>query len=70
MWYRGSYAPTIKKLLHPYWRFLAQIYLMCISGNKSGIDKLTIRQTSGWCHWSRGGSLTIQNVCLTICWRI
>ncbi|KAJ0788963.1 hypothetical protein HanPI659440_Chr05g0198011 [Helianthus annuus] len=45
--YEGSYPPTTKKLLHPYWRFLAHVYLVCISGNKSGIDTLTIRQTSG-----------------------
>ncbi|KAJ0674298.1 hypothetical protein HanPSC8_Chr12g0512621 [Helianthus annuus] len=37
---------TTKKLMHPYWRFLAIVYLVCISGNKSGIDTLTIRQTS------------------------
>ncbi|KAF5809750.1 hypothetical protein HanRHA438_Chr04g0171191 [Helianthus annuus] len=47
MSYEGSYPPTTKKLLHPYWRFLAHVYLVCISGNKSGIDTLTIRQTSG-----------------------
>ncbi|MFS7977381.1 hypothetical protein Hanom_Chr10g00903311 [Helianthus anomalus] len=39
-------SPTIKKLLHPYWRLLAHIYLVCISGNKSGLDKLTLKQTS------------------------
>ncbi|MFS7937307.1 hypothetical protein Hanom_Chr05g00426071 [Helianthus anomalus] len=38
---------TKEKLLHRYWRFLAHVYLVCISGNKSGIDKLTLRQTSG-----------------------
>ncbi|KAJ0754663.1 hypothetical protein HanPI659440_Chr09g0349341 [Helianthus annuus] len=42
MSYEGSCPPTIKKLLHPYWRFLAHIYLVCISGNKSGIHKLTL----------------------------
>ncbi|MFS8002874.1 hypothetical protein Hanom_Chr13g01207211 [Helianthus anomalus] len=47
MSYEGSYPLTTKKLLHPYWRFLAHVYLICISGNKSGIDALTIRQTSG-----------------------
>ncbi|KAF5782092.1 hypothetical protein HanRHA438_Chr11g0504271 [Helianthus annuus] len=47
MSYEGSHPPTTKKLLHPYWRFLAHTYLMCIRGNKSGIDTLTIRQTSG-----------------------
>ncbi|KAF5801704.1 hypothetical protein HanRHA438_Chr06g0260501 [Helianthus annuus] len=47
MSYEGADPPpTIKKLLHPYWRFLAHIYLVCISGNKSGLDKLTLKQTS------------------------
>ncbi|KAM0040098.1 hypothetical protein Hdeb2414_s0012g00389821 [Helianthus debilis subsp. tardiflorus] len=43
----GSCPPIMKKLMHPYWRFLAHVYLVCISGNKSGIYKLTLRQTSG-----------------------
>ncbi|MFS7993368.1 hypothetical protein Hanom_Chr12g01093221 [Helianthus anomalus] len=47
MSYEGSYPPTTKKLLHPYWRLLVHMYLVCISGNKSGIDTLTIRQSSG-----------------------
>ncbi|KAJ0746471.1 hypothetical protein HanOQP8_Chr05g0177991 [Helianthus annuus] len=39
MSYEGACPPpTIKKLLHPYWRFLAHIYLVCISGNKIGLD--------------------------------
>ncbi|MFS7986765.1 hypothetical protein Hanom_Chr11g01014131 [Helianthus anomalus] len=47
MSYEGAISPpTIKKLLHLYWRFLAHIYLVCISGNKSGLDKLTLKQTS------------------------
>ncbi|KAJ0791514.1 hypothetical protein HanOQP8_Chr01g0006371 [Helianthus annuus] len=45
--YEGSYPRTTKKLLHPYWRFLAHVYLVCISGNKSRIDTLTFRQISG-----------------------
>ncbi|KAJ0785721.1 hypothetical protein HanOQP8_Chr02g0046471 [Helianthus annuus] len=45
--YEGFYLPTTKKLLHPYWRFLALVYLACISGNKSGADTFTIKQTSG-----------------------
>ncbi|KAF5759007.1 hypothetical protein HanRHA438_Chr16g0748451 [Helianthus annuus] len=45
MSYEGAVPPpTIKKLLHPYWRFLAHIYLVCISGNKSGLDKLTLNK--------------------------
>ncbi|MFS7934932.1 hypothetical protein Hanom_Chr05g00397481 [Helianthus anomalus] len=47
MSYKGSYPPTTKKLMHPYWRFLAHVYMVCISGNKSGIDTLTIRHTFG-----------------------
>ncbi|KAM0018786.1 hypothetical protein Hdeb2414_s0026g00678131 [Helianthus debilis subsp. tardiflorus] len=47
MSYEGLYPPTTKKLLRSYGRFLAHVYLVCISGNKSGIDTLTIRQTSG-----------------------
>ncbi|MFS7930016.1 hypothetical protein Hanom_Chr04g00339211 [Helianthus anomalus] len=44
--YEGATPPpTIKKLLHPYLRLLAHIYLVCISGNKSGLDKLTLKQT-------------------------
>ncbi|MFS7936962.1 hypothetical protein Hanom_Chr05g00421911 [Helianthus anomalus] len=47
MSYEGATPPpTIKKLLHPYWRMLAHVYLVCISGNKSGLDKLTLKQTS------------------------
>ncbi|KAM0064064.1 hypothetical protein Hdeb2414_s0003g00098281 [Helianthus debilis subsp. tardiflorus] len=45
--YEGAVPPPIiMKLLHPYWRLLAHNYLVCISGNKSGLDKLTLKQTS------------------------
>ena len=47
MSYEGGCPPVVKKLLHPYWRMLAHMYLVCISGNKSGLDKLTMRQASG-----------------------
>ncbi|KAM0069629.1 hypothetical protein Hdeb2414_s0001g00003821 [Helianthus debilis subsp. tardiflorus] len=48
MSYEGAVPPpTFKKLLHPYWRFLTHIYLVRISGNKSGLDKLMLKQTSG-----------------------
>ncbi|MFS7929796.1 hypothetical protein Hanom_Chr04g00336641 [Helianthus anomalus] len=39
MSYEGSYLPTTKKLLHPYWRLLAHVYLVCISGNKRNTFK-------------------------------
>ncbi|MFS7911091.1 hypothetical protein Hanom_Chr02g00113941 [Helianthus anomalus] len=32
MSYEGTYPPMTKKLLHPYWIFLAHVYLVCISG--------------------------------------
>ncbi|MFS8019336.1 hypothetical protein Hanom_Chr15g01402611 [Helianthus anomalus] len=28
MSYEGTHPPTLKKLLHPYWRFLANVYLV------------------------------------------
>ncbi|KAF5772641.1 hypothetical protein HanXRQr2_Chr13g0579571 [Helianthus annuus] len=45
--YEGTYPPTTKKLLHPCWRFLVHVYLICINGNKRGINTFMIKQTSG-----------------------
>ncbi|KAL8228472.1 hypothetical protein R6Q57_016056 [Mikania cordata] len=36
MGYEGVYPPTEKKLLHPYWRYLAHIVTQCLSGRKGG----------------------------------
>ncbi|KAL8232360.1 hypothetical protein R6Q57_002138 [Mikania cordata] len=36
----GVYPPTEKKLLHPYWRYLAHVVTQCLSGRKGGYDVL------------------------------
>ncbi|KAL8224110.1 hypothetical protein R6Q57_019585 [Mikania cordata] len=40
MGHEGAYPPTEKKLLHPYWRYLAHIGTQCVSGRKGGYDVL------------------------------
>ena len=45
MSYEGTYPPTLKKLLHPYWRFLAHVFVSCISGRRSGADEISQRTT-------------------------
>ncbi|KAL8197800.1 hypothetical protein R6Q57_024174 [Mikania cordata] len=40
MGHEGVYAPTEKKLLHPYWRYLAHVVTQCLSGRKGGYDVL------------------------------
>ncbi|KAL8223139.1 hypothetical protein R6Q57_020538 [Mikania cordata] len=37
---QGAYTPTEKKLLHPYWRYLAHVVTQCLSGRKRGYDVL------------------------------
>ncbi|KAL7603502.1 hypothetical protein Lser_V15G16589 [Lactuca serriola] len=45
MGYEGSYPPTVKKLLPPHWRFLAHVFISCMSGRRSGADEISIRNT-------------------------
>ncbi|KAL8216035.1 hypothetical protein R6Q57_022872 [Mikania cordata] len=40
MGHEGAYPHTEKKLLHPYWRYLAHIVTQCLSGRKEGYDVL------------------------------
>ncbi|KAL8216000.1 hypothetical protein R6Q57_022837 [Mikania cordata] len=40
MGYEVLYPPTEKKLLHPYWRYLAHVVTQCLSGRKGGYDVL------------------------------
>ncbi|KAL8244122.1 hypothetical protein R6Q59_010380 [Mikania micrantha] len=40
MGYEGLYPPTEKKLLHPYWRYLALVVTQCLSRRKDGYDVL------------------------------
>ena len=43
--YEGTFPPTLKKLLHPYWRFLGHVFVSCISGRRSGADEISQRTT-------------------------
>ena len=43
MGYEGDTPPTMKKLLPPYWTFLAQVFVSCISGRRSGADEISLR---------------------------
>ena len=45
MGYEGTYPPMVKKLMPPYWRFLAQVFVSCISGRRSGADEISLRNT-------------------------
>ncbi|KAL8256212.1 hypothetical protein R6Q59_031279 [Mikania micrantha] len=40
MGHEGVYPPTEKKLLHPYWRYIAHVVTQCLSGRKGGYDVL------------------------------
>ena len=42
---KETFPPTLKKLLHPYWRFLAHVFLSCISGRRSRADEISQRTT-------------------------
>nr|KAJ0228344.1 hypothetical protein LSAT_V11C100030670 [Lactuca sativa] len=46
MCYEGNYPPTIKKLLPPYWRFLAHSFVIFISRRKGGSGKISKIVTS------------------------
>ena len=41
MGYEGVFPPTLKKLLPPYWRFLAHSFVICIPGRKFGADEIS-----------------------------
>nr|KAJ0208324.1 hypothetical protein LSAT_V11C500263370 [Lactuca sativa] len=43
--YEGVFPPTIKKLLPPYWRFLAHVFVSCISGRRAGADEISLLNT-------------------------
>ncbi|KAL7602750.1 hypothetical protein Lser_V15G16330 [Lactuca serriola] len=43
MGYEGDFPPTLKRLLPPYWRFLAHVFVSCISGRRSGADEISLR---------------------------
>ena len=48
MSYEGSFPPTTKKLLPPFWRFLVHTYVSCMSGRKGGTDEASFAATCGF----------------------
>ena len=44
----------MKKLLPPYWRFLAHVFVSCISGRRSGADEISLRNTGAIVSLSTG----------------
>ncbi|XP_076953566.1 uncharacterized protein LOC143627678 [Bidens hawaiensis] len=42
--YEGAYPPAIKKLFHPYWRFLIHTFFACVSGRKGRTDEISLTQ--------------------------
>ncbi|KAJ0870678.1 hypothetical protein HanRHA438_Chr11g0503141 [Helianthus annuus] len=44
--YEGKYPPLIKKFVHPYWRLLLHMFLLCISENRGGTDQLNSTQAT------------------------
>ena len=45
MSYEGVFSPTLMKLLRPYWRFLAHVFVSFISGRKSRADEISLGNT-------------------------
>lgn len=42
MGYEVVFPPTLKKLLLPYWHFLAHFFVICISGRKFSADEISL----------------------------
>nr|KAJ0226544.1 hypothetical protein LSAT_V11C100003850 [Lactuca sativa] len=45
MGYEGTFPPTIKKLLPPCWKYLAHVFVSCISGRRSGANGISLANT-------------------------
>ena len=43
--YEGTFPPTIKKVLAPCWKYLAHVFVSCISGRKSGANEISLVNT-------------------------
>ncbi|KAF5805080.1 hypothetical protein HanXRQr2_Chr05g0204861 [Helianthus annuus] len=42
--YEGTYPPLLKKFVHPYWRLLMHMFIICMTENREGTDQLNITQ--------------------------
>ncbi|KAL8213971.1 hypothetical protein R6Q57_003420 [Mikania cordata] len=45
MGYEGVYSMMQKKLLIPYWRYIAHVFMVCMSGNKGTFDMLNKKKS-------------------------
>ncbi|KAL7601850.1 hypothetical protein Lser_V15G23828 [Lactuca serriola] len=45
MGYEVTFPPTIKKLLPPCWKYLAHVFVSCISGRRSGENEISLANT-------------------------
>ncbi|KAL8245773.1 hypothetical protein R6Q59_006989 [Mikania micrantha] len=48
MGYEGIYSMLQKKLQIPYWRYIAHVFMLCMSGNKGTFDMLNKEQSSAF----------------------
>ncbi|KAM0048945.1 hypothetical protein Hdeb2414_s0008g00280231 [Helianthus debilis subsp. tardiflorus] len=44
--YEGKYPSLVKKFVHPYWRLLVHMFILCMTENRGGTDQLNITQSA------------------------
>ncbi|KAJ0715485.1 hypothetical protein HanPI659440_Chr13g0501691 [Helianthus annuus] len=44
--YEGKYPSLVKKFVHPYWRLLVHMFILCMTENRGGTDQLSITQSA------------------------
>ncbi|CAI9284612.1 unnamed protein product [Lactuca saligna] len=45
MGYKGTFPPTVKRLLPPCWKLLAHVFVSCVSGRRSGANEISLANT-------------------------
>ncbi|MFS7944814.1 hypothetical protein Hanom_Chr06g00516661 [Helianthus anomalus] len=46
--YEGKFPPLVKKFVHPYWRLLIHMFILCMTENRGGTDQLNITQSAAF----------------------
>ncbi|KAJ0668770.1 hypothetical protein HanPI659440_Chr17g0693361 [Helianthus annuus] len=46
--YEGTYPSLMKMFMHPYWRLLMHMFMMCMTENRGGTDQLSITQSAAF----------------------
>ncbi|KAJ0475896.1 hypothetical protein HanHA300_Chr13g0470921 [Helianthus annuus] len=46
--YEGKYPSLVKKFVHPYWRLLVHMLILCMTENRGGTDQLSITQSAAF----------------------